>query len=129
MIAVRKLCSATDSGAARFDGQGWTAVLDGSGTAPVSEVWEIVQDAVGTLWFRTDTGLYRWLAGEVEPERVSREEGLAHFPGDLVIDESVFESAGVHPAWPREDIGRAYAAPAGRQIRELAVDPYTQQLY
>jgi len=39
--------------------------------------------------------------------------GHAAFPGDLIVDESVFDEQWTHPAWEPEDLGKWYAAPVG----------------
>ena len=42
-----------------------------------------------------------------------REYGMTVIPGDLVIDESVFDEQRTHPSWEPEDLGKWYAAPVG----------------
>lgn len=42
-----------------------------------------------------------------------RAAGLAHVPGDLVIDASVFDDVYVHPDWEAADLVRWYGAPVG----------------
>jgi D-alanyl-D-alanine carboxypeptidase/D-alanyl-D-alanine-endopeptidase (penicillin-binding protein 4) len=41
------------------------------------------------------------------------ERGLATVPGDLVIDESVFDDQWVHPSWEKGDLDNWYGAPVG----------------
>jgi len=52
-----------------------------------------------------------------------RERGLATVPGDLVIDESIFDGQFVHPSWERGDLDNWYAAPVGGlNINDNCVD-------
>ena len=39
--------------------------------------------------------------------------GVSTIPGDLVIDESIFDDQWVHPSWDEEDLDNWYAAPVG----------------
>lgn len=39
--------------------------------------------------------------------------GVSTVPGDLVIDESIFDDQRVHPSWDENDLGKWYAAPIG----------------
>jgi D-alanyl-D-alanine carboxypeptidase/D-alanyl-D-alanine-endopeptidase (penicillin-binding protein 4) len=39
--------------------------------------------------------------------------GLTRIPGDIVIDESIFDHERVHPSWEEGDLGKWYAAPVG----------------
>jgi len=39
--------------------------------------------------------------------------GQAEFSGRLVIDESIFDDARVHPSWEPDDLGKWFAAPVG----------------
>ncbi|MGD2110894.1 MAG: D-alanyl-D-alanine carboxypeptidase, partial [Phycisphaerae bacterium] len=41
------------------------------------------------------------------------EAGLTHLPGDVVIDESIFDDQWVHPSWELGDLDNWYAAPVG----------------
>ncbi len=34
-------------------------------------------------------------------------------PGDLIIDESIFDDSWIHPSWEEDDLGKWYAAPVG----------------
>jgi len=42
-----------------------------------------------------------------------RQRGLAVLPGDLIIDETVFDDQRLHPSWERGDLDNWYAAPVG----------------
>lgn len=42
-----------------------------------------------------------------------RQQGLTSFPGNLIIDETVFEDQRLHPSWERADLDNWYAAPVG----------------
>lgn len=42
-----------------------------------------------------------------------RAQGVRSVPGDLLLDDSLFDRQYVHPAWPREQLHRDYAAPVG----------------
>lgn len=42
-----------------------------------------------------------------------RATGVGNIPGDLVIDESVFDDERLHPSWEPTDLGKWYAAPVG----------------
>lgn len=48
----------------------------------------------------------RWAAALLEG-------GMTTFPGDLVIDESVFDEDWVQPSWEESDLDNWYAAPVG----------------
>lgn len=39
--------------------------------------------------------------------------GVQSVPGDIVIDESIFDNQWVHPSWDEEDLDNWYAAPVG----------------
>jgi len=39
--------------------------------------------------------------------------GVQSVPGDIVIDESIFDDQWVHPSWDEEDLDNWYAAPVG----------------
>ena len=39
--------------------------------------------------------------------------GVTTIPGDLVIDESIFDAQLVHPSWEKSDLDNWYAAPVG----------------
>ena len=39
--------------------------------------------------------------------------GMTVVPGDIVIDESIFDDCRVNPTWEAEDLGKWYAAPVG----------------
>ena len=39
--------------------------------------------------------------------------GISIFPGQLIIDESIFDQQFVHPAWDKDDLNSWYAAPVG----------------
>lgn len=41
------------------------------------------------------------------------ESGVTTIPGDLVIDESIFDDQRVHPSWEKRDLGKWFAAPVG----------------
>lgn len=41
------------------------------------------------------------------------DRGILKIPGDLVIDESIFDDARVHPSWEESDLDNWYAAPVG----------------
>ncbi len=41
------------------------------------------------------------------------EDGLGVIPGDMVIDESIFDQQRVHPTWEESDLDNWYAAPVG----------------
>ncbi len=40
-----------------------------------------------------------------------RQRGLTVLPGDLIIDESIFDDQRLHPSWERGDLDNWYAAP------------------
>lgn len=40
-----------------------------------------------------------------------RKRGLVGMPGDVIIDESIFHDARLHPTWERADLDNWYAAP------------------
>lgn len=40
-------------------------------------------------------------------------KGLDRIPGDLIIDESIFEPDRIHPSWDERDLDNWYAAPVG----------------
>jgi len=42
-----------------------------------------------------------------------RQRGLTSLPGDLIIDETIFDDQRVHPSWERADLDNWYAAPVG----------------
>ncbi len=42
-----------------------------------------------------------------------RQRGLTSIPGDLVIDETIFDDQRLHPSWERADLDNWYAAPVG----------------
>ena len=42
-----------------------------------------------------------------------RQRGLTSLPGDLIIDETIFDDQRLHPSWERADLDNWYAAPAG----------------
>src|SRR3989304_2008916 len=42
-----------------------------------------------------------------------RQRGLAALPGDLILDESIFDDQRLHPSWERADLDNWYAAPVG----------------
>jgi D-alanyl-D-alanine carboxypeptidase/D-alanyl-D-alanine-endopeptidase (penicillin-binding protein 4) len=49
--------------------------------------------------------------------------GVSRVPGDLVIDESVFDDQRLHPSWESADLDNWYAAPvAGLNINDNCVD-------
>lgn len=39
--------------------------------------------------------------------------GITRIPGDLIIDEQIFDEQWIHPSWEKEDLGKWYAAPVG----------------
>lgn len=39
--------------------------------------------------------------------------GMTNVPGDLIIDESIFEDLQLHPSWEPSDLGKWYAAAVG----------------
>ncbi|MGB2986209.1 MAG: D-alanyl-D-alanine carboxypeptidase/D-alanyl-D-alanine-endopeptidase [Phycisphaerae bacterium] len=41
------------------------------------------------------------------------EKGISTIPGDLVIDESIFDDQWIHPSWEENDLDNWYAAPVG----------------
>jgi serine-type D-Ala-D-Ala carboxypeptidase/endopeptidase (penicillin-binding protein 4) len=45
--------------------------------------------------------------------KVLKAAGISAVAGDLVLDESIFDSERVHPAWDSSDLGKWYAAPVG----------------
>lgn len=56
---------------------------------------------------------------------VLRERGLVRIDGDLVIDDSLFEAARIHPRWQAEDVGQHYAAPVGAlTTNDSCIDVY-----
>lgn len=44
---------------------------------------------------------------------ILRQRGLDEIPGDLVIDESIFDDQWLHPTWDARDLDNWYAAPVG----------------
>ena len=42
-----------------------------------------------------------------------KRSGVAIVPGDLIIDESIFDDERLHPTWEKDDLGSWYAAPVG----------------
>jgi len=54
----------------------------------------------------TDAEFVRWA-------KLLRRNGAFNIPGDLVIDESIFDSVRLHPSWEANDLGKWYAAPVG----------------
>lgn len=42
-----------------------------------------------------------------------RQRGLTSLPGDLLIDETIFDDQRLHPSWERADLDNWYAAPVG----------------
>jgi D-alanyl-D-alanine carboxypeptidase/D-alanyl-D-alanine-endopeptidase (penicillin-binding protein 4) len=49
--------------------------------------------------------------------------GVTAIPGDLVIDESIFDGERIHPTWEAEDLGKWYAAAVnGLNINDNCVD-------
>ncbi len=42
-----------------------------------------------------------------------RRRGVTSFPGDLILDEWVFDDQTIHPTWEKSDLGKWYAAPVG----------------
>ncbi len=48
----------------------------------------------------------RWAA-------ILRESGTSNIPGNLIIDESIFDGEFLHPSWEAGDLGKWYAAPVG----------------
>jgi PBP4 family serine-type D-alanyl-D-alanine carboxypeptidase len=52
-----------------------------------------------------------------------KHRGEAHFAGDLIIDESVFDNQRLHPSWERADLDSWYAAPvSGLNINDNCLD-------
>lgn len=63
---------------------------------------------------------------------VLRHRGFAAVPGDLVLDESVFDDMPLHPSWEPEDLGKWYAAPVGAlnfndNCLDIAVEPAAER--
>jgi len=54
----------------------------------------------------TDAEFVRWA-------RILSHHGAYNIPGDLIIDESVFDQVMLHPNWDPDDLGKWYAAPVG----------------
>ncbi len=54
----------------------------------------------------TDAPFVRWAT-------LLRHNGAFNIPGDLVIDESIFDAVRLHPSWEANDLGKWYAAPVG----------------
>ncbi len=51
------------------------------------------------------------------------EKGMISIPGDLVIDESIFDDERVHPSWEESDLDNWYAAPvAGLNFNDNCID-------
>jgi len=49
--------------------------------------------------------------------------GLTSIPGDLLIDDAIFDDQGINPTWEAEDLGKWYAAPlAGLNFNDNCVD-------
>jgi len=44
---------------------------------------------------------------------VVHQRGLSSVPGDLIIDETIFDDQRLHPSWERADLDNWYAAPVG----------------
>jgi D-alanyl-D-alanine carboxypeptidase/D-alanyl-D-alanine-endopeptidase (penicillin-binding protein 4) len=42
-----------------------------------------------------------------------KRRGMTAIPGDIVIDESIFDGRLTHPSWEQADLGKWYAAPVG----------------
>jgi len=42
-----------------------------------------------------------------------RQNGLTLLPGDIIIDETIFDDQRLHPTWERADLDNWYAAPVG----------------
>jgi D-alanyl-D-alanine carboxypeptidase/D-alanyl-D-alanine-endopeptidase (penicillin-binding protein 4) len=42
-----------------------------------------------------------------------KELGVVQVPGDIVVDDSIFDDTRVHPTWESGDLGKWYAAPVG----------------
>jgi D-alanyl-D-alanine carboxypeptidase/D-alanyl-D-alanine-endopeptidase (penicillin-binding protein 4) len=45
--------------------------------------------------------------------RTLLDQGVRAIPGDLIIDESIFDDRWIHPSWEEDDLGKWYAAPVG----------------
>lgn len=39
--------------------------------------------------------------------------GVTTVPGDIIVDESIFDDVATHPSWERRDLNKWYAAPVG----------------
>lgn len=53
-----------------------------------------------------DSAFVRWA-------KAMRSAGVNAIPGDLVLDESIFDGEVIHATWDRADLGKWYAAPVG----------------
>ncbi len=52
-----------------------------------------------------------------------RKNGLTSLPGELVIDETIFDDQRLHPSWERADLDNWYAAPvAGLNFNDNCLD-------
>ncbi len=61
-----------------------------------------------------------------------KRRGAMTFPGELVIDESIFDDQRLHPTWERADLDNWYAAPVGGlnlndNCLDIAVSPAKQR--